>query len=113
MTELLQEFLETMEVLGKKHSGFYDTAVRECMGEAIYVGFVMKREGYKVPNHLGLFSDEANAEVQGTLQSFLDQALAQLEGLGETDEDTRKKMIWRRDIATESGITPDGFLGAF
>ncbi|HEY3763501.1 MAG TPA: hypothetical protein VGN23_17295 [Verrucomicrobiae bacterium] len=66
----LREFITTLDRIFKKHNEIGDTAVREKMTDAIYLGFIIQKPHYKLPENFGMFSDEGNKLVQAAIQKF-------------------------------------------
>lgn len=67
----LRQFLSSLDRIFEKHEEVGDTDVREKMYEAVLMGFIKPRSGYKLPRRFGMFSDRGDDLVHAAIQKFL------------------------------------------
>jgi len=112
MDQLLLQLLVSLESIGDTHEELYDTEVRQRIGDAVFYGFVRRREDYHLPTDFGMYSVEANHQVRLCLNDFLQLAneVADRDGLSQFQD--RLRAIQNTELATPGqGNRYDDFLG--
>jgi hypothetical protein len=49
LKQALKQLLDALDEVSKTHSEVSDAAAREAMTKVIYQGFVLRKDGYKLP----------------------------------------------------------------
>ncbi|GGJ55010.1 hypothetical protein [Deinococcus roseus] len=108
LNQALQDFLNDLNDVAEDHGEIFDTAVRENLFEAVYLGFLVPRAGYKLPDRFGMYSEAANAAIKTALQKYLDAAVPLAADLTPQE---RLDAFQNPEVQTEDGLTPDEFFG--
>src|SRR5262245_60768791 len=74
MDTLLLELLRRLERLGDEHGELYDSESREEIGGIVMDGFVRRTPGFKIPERLGMRSEEADRELRQALVEYIEGA---------------------------------------
>jgi Immunity protein 26 len=69
--QALKQLLNALDEISKTHAEVSDAANREAMTKAIYQGFVLPKNSYKLPARFGMPSTEGNRLVREALAAFL------------------------------------------
>jgi len=69
--QALKQLLNALDEISKTHAEVSDAANREAMTKAIYQGFVLRKDSYKLPARFGMLSPEGNRLVREALAAFL------------------------------------------
>lgn len=70
----LQRLLDDLDRIRTSSPEISDTAVRDELFQAAFVGFVEQTRGYRLPDRFGMFSPGAEAEVRSAMARFIKDA---------------------------------------
>jgi hypothetical protein len=62
--QALKQLLNALDEISKTHAEVSDPGNREAMTKAIYQGFVLRKDSYKLPARFGMLSTEGNRLVR-------------------------------------------------
>jgi hypothetical protein len=69
--QALKQLLNALDEISKEHPEVSDLTNREAVTKAIYQGFVLWKDSYKLPARFGMLSTEGNSLVREALAAFL------------------------------------------
>ncbi len=104
MEALLLELLRRLELLGDAHGELYDSEAREQIGDIVMDGFVRRKQGFTVPDRLGMLSDAADLELRKALISYIDEANKKAEEIGLSSFHERLAAFQNRAVRTNPAI---------
>ena len=105
-------FLEDLEKVGDNYPELYDTDVRERLFVLIDDTVLKRRKAVKVPEDLGMSSEEANAELRKVLEENITRINEIFDIFELNSEEKRKISFWNLDLHTENGSRVDEFFGS-
>jgi hypothetical protein len=112
MESLLQQLLDALERIGKRHEDLYDEEARRRMLEAIRASFIEPQPGYQMPDRYGLSDAGANGQVRGALVRYVEGASARARELGLDTAQARLAAFQNRDVhSRDAEQYSDDFFG--
>lgn len=105
----LFEFLNELDDISEEHGELGDTDCRERMTDALIYSFLKPKEGYVLPEDLGMFSDEGNAKVRAALEKYLIHATARAEALGLNTPNERLAIL-NAEVYSDEGNCGDEYF---
>ena len=111
MKDILKKLLERLEAIGENHEELFDSEVRGRTGDAIMEGFVRHRHDYIIPDDLGMFSDESNADVKSAIARYISDANQRADELGLRGFHERLSAMQDGSVLSAGRNYYDEFLG--
>jgi hypothetical protein len=105
-------FLEALEGIAEIHSEIFDTDVRERMWQVVYQTLITQTTPIDVPDDLGMFSAEANAQLKLVLTEGLRKLVDVFDALGLDTEIKRRRSFLNPKLRTERGHSVEDFFGS-
>jgi len=102
----LNELLNNLEAIGATYPELYDTDVKEQTGSALIEILFYRNPQYQIPNSFGMFSEEANKEIQTAFQEFANQCKEL-----ELDFDDKLGLLGPKGAVTTTGQIAECFFG--
>ena len=104
--------LEDLGIIAEEHEEVFDTDVRERLSEAAERLVIRREPGYRVPEDLGMFSDEGNRRLRETLESDFER-LNQVFDVFELDTEAKRRASFYNPKvrSDEDGYSVDDFFG--
>lgn len=106
MINALNELLNNLEAIGEICPELYDTYVKEQTSSALIEILFHQYSQYQIPNSFGMFSEEANKEIQIAFKNFANQCR-------DIDYDFNEKLdlLGPEGSATTKGQISECFFG--
>lgn len=111
MREILVILLSRLDAIGEKHDELFDTDVRQNMSNAIMAGFVRRQQGYVIPDKMGMFSEQADADVVNVIAQYVAMANRRADELELKTFHDRLNALQDRSARSNRGNDYDEFLG--
>lgn len=109
--ECLMRLLTDLERIGDVHEELFDSEVREQAGEALMEAFVRQTSSYKIPETLGMPTDDANSLLRSTIIKFVECAIPICEAERIILFHERLSLLQDDNVRTECGSDYDEFIG--
>lgn len=104
MDTLLLELLRRLERLGEDHGELYDSETREQIGGIVMDGFVCRTPGFKMPERLGMLSEDADLELRRALDEYIQGADKLADEIGLSSFHARLAAFQNRTVRTNPAI---------
>ncbi len=101
---LLFDLLRRLERLGIDHEELYDSEAREQIGGIVMDGFVRRRQGFEMPERLGMVSDDADLELRQALAEYIEGSNKLADEIGLTSFHDRLAAFQNASVRTNPAI---------
>jgi len=104
-------FLEDLQQFAERYPEAYDTDVREHLFDVVDAAVIKQSVGYSIPEELGMFSEEANAELAKILKTNIVRINKVFSAFKLDTQEKRRRSFFNAKLHTENGTTVDKFFG--
>ena len=105
-------FLEDLEEVSDAHAELFDTEVRERLWTIIDSVLIIQTSPVEIPEELGMFSAEGNAQLRDVLDKNLRRLIQVFDALDLDTERKRRVSFLNPELRTERGHSVEDFFGS-
>lgn len=103
--------LDELDDVADQHDELFDTDVRERLWAVVDDVLICRRSPLRVPEELGMFTDEGNRKLRSVLEQHLPQLRDAFETLGVDTPERRLKSFHNPALRSGRGRRVDEFFG--